>query len=79
MNDQVTDRNIAATAQQMLKGVHLTGNDVPTFVAIHNWLEAIAQGQLVLVTPTAPSTGMTLPREVTDEAPDLNQPAPAQE
>ena len=52
MHDQDNDRNIAAAAQQMLKGVQMTGNDVPTYVAIHNWLEAIMQGHLVLVAPT---------------------------
>lgn len=65
MNDQANPHaQIAVAAQQMLQGVQLTGAQVPTYVGIHNWLEAIAQGQLVLAEPTAPSVGMTLPREV---------------
>ena len=83
MHDQDNDRNIAAAAQQMLKGVQMTGNDVPTYVAIHNWLEAIMQGQLVLVAPVptehaAPAAAPAKPAKG-KAAPDLNQPAPAQE
>lgn len=65
-----SDRDIATATQQLLKGVQLTGADVPAFVAIHNWLEAIISGQLVVVELAPSDIGMSLPRAV-DDAPDV--------
>ena len=45
------DQQLADASQKMLKRTTLTGADVPVFVQIHNWLEAIREGRLIVIQP----------------------------
>jgi hypothetical protein len=61
---------LAIAAQQMLAKATITGAEVPMFVNIHNWLEAIRNGHLVVSTP------VPLEDEHTTAAPIAPEPQP---
>jgi hypothetical protein len=49
MTDNAQDSQMAATAQIIISKANITGAEVPAYVGVHNWLEAINKGHLTVV------------------------------